>query len=382
MKSVQKILLETSTFILAGGRGSRLSPLTRHRSKPAVPFGDRCIIDFTLSNCLKSNLFGPHVITQYQAAHLIRHVRRWWLGQLASVANASAFLDGCALSRGCAPSRLRFASGLHSLRSSPVCVPARAPEYSGTADALFRNIHLLNPGAEHVLVLSADHIYDMDYRELLRYHVRSGADATVAAILYPIELSRQFGILEVDEENQIINFEEKPSQPKQVPGRPGKVLAKMGIYVFRKRTFLEMLCRDAEDPTSAHDIGRNILANLVTQKNLHVFQFQGYWKDVGTLDSYYEANMEWLNALPGTHRLAGSGSVIADRVRIHRTAELIQSIVMPGVVIGQNARIRRAILDENVRVASGARIGYGDSERAISVIPANSLIMANPKKHE
>jgi len=354
MKSVQNILLETSSFLLAGGRGSRLSPLTRRRSKPAVPFGDRCIIDFTLSNCLRSNLFGPHVITQYQAAHLIRHVRRWWLGQAAS---------GAAVS------------------SSPVCVPAPTPAYSGTADALFRNIHLLNRRDEHVLVLSADHIYDMDYRELLQYHVQSGADATVAAILYPIELSRQFGILEVDQENRIVDFEEKPTEPKEVPGRPGKVLANMGIYVFRKQIFLEMLRRDAQDPTSAHDIGRSILPNLVAEKNLYALQFHGYWKDVGTLDSYYEANMEWLIALPGSHRLAGSGSVIADGVRIHRTAEVIQSIVMPGVVIGPNARVRRAILDENVRVESGARIGYGDSEHAISVIPANSLITANRKKH-
>src|SRR5262252_4053307 len=250
MKSVQNILLDTSTFLLAGGRGSRLSPLTRRRSKPAVPFGDRCIIDFTLSNCLRSNLFGPHVITQYQAAHLTRHVRRWWLEQAAS---------GAAVS------------------SSPVCVPAPKPAYSGTADALFRN-----------------------------------------------------------------------------------------------NIFLEMLGRDAQDPTSAHDIGRNILPNLVAEKNLYAFQFQGYWKDVGTLDSYYEANMEWLNALPSSHRLAGSGSVIADGARIHRTAEVIQSIVMAGVVIGPNARVRRAILDENVRVECGARIGYGDSARTISVIPANS----------
>src|SRR5262245_20890347 len=328
MKSVQNILLETSTFLLAGGRGSRLSPLTRRRSKPAVPFGDRCIIDFTLSNCLRSNLFGPHVITQYQAAHLIRHVRRWWLGQAAS---------GAAVS------------------SSPVCVPAPTRAYSATADALFRNIHLLNPCDEHILVLSADHIYDMDYQELLQYHVHSGADATVAAILYPIELSPQFGILEVDHENRIVDFEEKPAEPKEVPGHPGKVLANMGIYVFRKHIFLEMLRRDAQDPTSAHDIGRNIFPHLVKQKHISAFRFDGYWKDVGTLDSYYEANMEWLQALPSTHRMAGSGSVIADGVRIHRTAQVIESIVMPGVVIGANACVRRAILDEHVRVWNPVR---------------------------
>jgi len=161
--------------------------------------------------------------------------------------------------------------------------PTRA--YSATADALFRNIHLLNPCDEHVLVLSADHIYDMDYRELLQYHAHSGADATVAAIPYPIELSRQFGILEVDHENRIVDFGEKPAEPKEVPGHPGRVLANMGIYVFRKPIFLEMLRRDAQDPTSAHDIGRNILPNLVAEKNLYAFQFQGYWKDVGTLDS-------------------------------------------------------------------------------------------------
>jgi len=222
----------------------------------------------------------------------------------------------------------------------------------------------------------------MDYQDLLQYHVESGADATVASIVYPIELSRQFGILEVDKESRIVQFEEKPAQPKHVPGIPGKVLANMGIYVFRKSSFLEVLQRDAVDPMSAHDIGRNILPNLVRQKRLYAFQFQKYWRDVGTIDSYYEANMEWLNALPRTHRLAESGSVIADKVRIHRTAEVIQSIVMPGVVIGANARVRRAILDENVRVESGARIGSADSDNAISVIAANSLIAATPKIHE
>jgi glucose-1-phosphate adenylyltransferase len=198
------ILSQTATFVLAGGRGARLAPLTHERSQPAVPFGDRQTIDFTLLNCLHSNIIHPYVITQYQAANLTRHVRRWWLRQSAAAEAATA----------------------------PVCVPAPHREYLGTADALLRNIHALEPSTRYVMVLSADHVYDMDYRDLLQFHTARNADATLAAVVYPSDLSRQFGILEVDSSGRIAGFEEKPAQPKPVPGQPGKVLANMGIYVF------------------------------------------------------------------------------------------------------------------------------------------------------
>lgn len=364
MTDIQNILDQTATFVLAGGRGARLAPLTHSRSKPAVPFGDGRIIDFALANCLRSNLNHPSIITQYQASHLTQHVRRWWLEQSASGAVAAA---------------------------SPVCVPRPSQEYSGTADALFRNVHLLDSKTRYVLILSADHIYDMDYRELLAFHVERGANVTLSALVYPSESSHQFGILEVDALDRITSFEEKPARPKELPGRPGSVLANMGIYIFNKELFVDALQHDADDPTSDHDIGRNILPRLVKEQSLAAFRFEDsetghsrYWKDVGTIDSYYEASLSWLNSLPGTHRLAGSGSVIAEGVRIHQTAEVIDSILMPGVTVGPGARIRRAILDENARVLAGARIGCQVREspacvrtpKGVVVVAANSIVPA------
>jgi len=202
MTHIQDILSQTATFVLAGGRGARLTPLTHKRSKPAVPFGDRRILDFALTNCLRSNLKHPSVITQYQGAHLTQHVGRWWLEQSASGAAATA---------------------------SPVCVPCPSQQYLGTADALFRNVQLLDPNTQYVLVLSADHIYDMDYRALLQFHADRDAGATLAAVVYPSESSHQFGILEADESGRIAGFEEKPAHPKELPGRPGRVLASSEI---------------------------------------------------------------------------------------------------------------------------------------------------------
>jgi len=365
MALVQNTLSRTATFLLAGGRGARLAPLTHQRSKPAVPFGDRSIIDFALLNCLRSNLNHPSIITQYQASHLTKHVRRWWLQQSALGADSTA---------------------------SPVCVPAPQLDYKGTADALFRNLHLLSRQTEHVLILSADHIYDMDYRELLQFHVERHSDVTLASLVYPAESSRQFGILEVDPLNRVVGFEEKPAHPRELPGHPGRVLANMGVYVFRKDVLIEALRRDADDSTSAHDIGRNVFPALVKRNNMAAFRFEDpqtrcprYWKDVGTLDSYYEASMEWRDSLPVTHRFKRSGSVIAEGVRIHRTAKVIDSILMSGVELGPGARIRRAILDENVHVLAGARLGYESIEdrafsrtaKGIVVVPAMSIVAAS-----
>src|SRR5215471_8963517 len=369
MTHIQNLLSQTATFVLAGGRGARLAPLTYKRSKPAVPFGDRRIIDFVLSNCLRSNLKHPAVITQYQGAHLMQHVGRWWLEQSAFAAAATA---------------------------SPVCVPCPNQEYLGTADALFRNVQLLDPKTQYVLVLSADHIYDMDYRELLQFHADRDADATLAAVVYPRESSHDFGILEVDESGRVAGFEEKPTHPKELSGRPGRVLASMGIYVFNKRVFLDALQRDAEDSHSVHDIGRNIVPDLLNRSNLSAFRFEDpetgvprYWKDVGTIDSYYEASMMWLRSLPENHRLSGSGSVISEGVRIHRSAEVVDSILMPGIVIGPGARVRRAILDENVRVLAGACLGYETSEshvfahtsNRVVVVQADSIVPAAQGSH-
>jgi len=347
---MQNIQSQTMTFILAGGRGERLSPLTDFRSKPAVPFGDRHIIDFTLANSLKSSLAHPFIVTQYQAAHLTQHVGQWQLRQPALAARTVA----------------------------PVCLPAPERPYKGTADALFRNLDLLTRDTRHVVVLSADHIYDMDYRELLRVHMSREADATIAAIVYPSGSSKQFGILEVDAHGRVVGFEEKPSHPKELPGHPGHVLANMGIYVFRSKVFVDALRRDAYVLESQHDLGRNILPRLVAERVVNAFRFEGYWKDVGTIDSYYDATMEWAGS---------SGSVIASNVRVHPSATVIDSILLPGVNIGPRAQVRRAILDENVLVLPGAEIGYGttghnfkQTSNGVVVVPANSVVNAETRR--
>src|SRR5262245_6582563 len=198
MAIANDIHLKTVTFILAGGRGERLAPLTRWKSKPAVPFGDGHIIDFTLANCLRANLPHPLVLTQYQPLHLTQHVGRWWLRQELS----SEFPE-----------------------AAPVCVPPPTQAYWGSANALFENFDKVPPDAETVLVLSADHIYEMDYRLLLRYHIERDAPATLASVVYPSRKSREFGIVEADEDGRILGFEEKPEHPRELPGHPGKVLA-------------------------------------------------------------------------------------------------------------------------------------------------------------
>ena len=355
------ILSQTVTFVLAGGRGERLRPLTLSRSKPAVPFGDGHIIDFTLANCLRSKLPHPLVLTQYQSCHLTHHVGRWWLRQPASSGAAEA---------------------------APVCVPAPERHYFGSADALFRSFQFLQQETEHVLVLSADHIYEMDYRELLQFHVDKGADVTLASIVYPSRASRQFGILGIDESSRVVSFEEKPALPRELPSRPGKVLANMGVYVFLREVFLDAFLRDSANPLSHHDIGKDVLPGLVAGSTVYAFPFAegagdepGYWRDVGTLDSYYDASMEWLGRLPATHRLSGSTSVISDGVRVHSAAEVRDSVLMPGVVIGAGARVRRAILDENVHVMPGAHIGFGNADSrdfphtsgGVCVVPANTI---------
>lgn len=353
MKAMGSVLANTVTFVLAGGRGKRLDPLTRGRAKPAVPFGDRRIIDFTLSNCLHFGLKHPFVLTQYHADSLHEHVRRWWLSSAAPAAATEA---------------------------APVCVPAtKRHAYLGTADALFRNLDFLNE-AEHVVVLSADHIYEMDYREMIRFHLDHGGAATIGAIACPRASSIRFGVMEVSDRWRVASFEEKPQNPKTLPGQPEKILASMGIYVFNAGVLADVLKRDATSRSSRHDIGSNIVPELVHSHAAYAFNFAHketgephYWRDVGTLDSYYTASMESFGA---------SGSVVSETAQVHETAEIVESILLPGVCVGRGARIRRAILDENVCVAAGASVGFEDSAdsqftvspKGIVVVPANTTV--------
>lgn len=375
-------------LILAGGKGSRLEPLTRDRAKPAVPFGGGYrIIDFTLSNCLNSGLRRILVLTQYKAASLDRHINLGWRFLCREL---DEFVD--------------------------VLPPQQRIDeqwYQGTADAVYQNIYTIEKTRpKYVLILSGDHIYKMDYAELIREHIESRAEATVCCIPVGLDLSSQFGIIKVDDEQRILEFKEKPAQADPIPGDPERCLASMGVYIFNANFLFEQLCRDATVAGSSHDFGKDIIPSLIGSHLLRAHQFRDkntgnehYWRDVGTLDAYYEANMDlvtvdpelnlydrsWLirsyqppypppkfvfaqsNASPprvGTALdsmvCAGSiisggrveRSILSPNVRVNSWAHVEESIVFEGVDIGRHAKVRRAILDKGVQIPEGAEVGY------------------------
>ena len=399
------MLDKTISIILAGGMGSRLHPLTAERAKPAVPFGGRYrIIDFTLSNCLHSGLRRILVLTQYKSHSLQKHLRDGW-----SVYN---------------PELEEYIT--------PVPPQMRTGEswYSGTADAIYQNLYLLErSGAEYVLVLSGDHIYRMDYAAMLDYHYQSGAELTVACLTVDLEQAKSFGVMTVDERDRIVSFHEKPENPRRIPGDPGHALASMGVYVFSMNLLVKLLQED-HDRDSSHDFGKDIIPSLVGTHPLIAYRFGGtsgrvtadrYWRDVGTIDAYYEANMDLLEPLPpmdlyqgdwpirtyeGQHPPArsvhgksgseaeivncmlASGTVIVGaalrhvilfpNVRVDEGAVVENSIIFPGVVIGEGAQLRRSIIDKHVVIPPGEKIGFdlnrdGErftvSDRGIVVIP-------------
>jgi glucose-1-phosphate adenylyltransferase len=375
-------------IVLAGGVGERLFPLTKERAKPAVYFGGPYrIIDFVLSNCLNSGFRRIFIATQYKSLSLNRHIRQGWsivseeLGEFIEIL----------------PPQKRV--GEHW--------------YQGTADAVFQNLYSIErEGARYVIVLAGDHIYKMDYRKMLQAHIDIGAEVTLASIEVPVEDGRRFGIVAVDESNRVIDFQEKPVNPPSMPGMPGLALASMGIYVFDMDVLTHSLAQDAVDEESRHDFGKNIIPALIGRGKVFSYPFYDenkkaakYWRDIGTLDAYYEANMdlcqvnpefnlydpEWqlrtyqpqappakfvfaedgrkgeaLDSLisPGCivsgARIAGS--ILCPNVRVHSFCTIDQSILMPGVRVGRHARIRRAIIDRDVLIPRGAWIGYNLEE--------------------
>jgi len=373
-------------MILAGGKGERLHPLTIHRAKPAVPFGGIYrIIDFALSNCINSKIRKIAVLPQYKSLSLDKHLRLAW----------------------------NLFSG--ELNEYIISVPPqqRVGEkwYQGTADAIYQNIYMIEKDApDHVLVLAGDHIYKMDYAEMFRFHKEKGADATVAAIEIPHKSAAAFGVIEVDHDCQIMGFEEKPQTPKCIPGRPDLAFASMGIYLFNTRTLLEYLKSDALQDT-AHDFGKNVIPQMMKTARVCAYNFKDenkkeakYWRDVGTIDAYWEANMDLVNVDPFlnlydkawpirtyqaqnppakfvfaqekkggrlgialdsivAHGCIISGgrvqnSVLSPSVRINSYSEVRESILMENVDIGRNCRIKRAIIDKDVVIPPETEIGY------------------------
>jgi glucose-1-phosphate adenylyltransferase len=383
------------TLILAGGKGVRLEPLTRDRAKPAVPFGGMYrIIDFTLSNCINSGLRRILVLTQYKAASLDRHLHLGWrflcreLGEFIDILPPQQRID--------------------------------EHWYQGTADAVYQNIYNIEKHRpEYVLILSGDHIYKMDYAEMIREHIESKAQATIGCIPVDLKLSDQFGVMKVDAQQRVVDFLEKPKKADPIPGDPTRCLASMGIYVFNANFLFDQLCRDATSAQSSRDFGKNIIPSIIDTHLVRAYPFRDkntgdgcYWRDVGTLDAYYEANQDLVSVEPQLNlydetwpirtylpttpppkfvfaqtdvprprvgqahdSLVGAGSIISGgqvvksilspNVRVNSWALVEDSILFEGVNVGRHAKIRRAIIDKGVTIPEGMKIGYDlDLDRA------------------
>jgi glucose-1-phosphate adenylyltransferase len=388
---------EVVTMVLAGGVGERLSPLTRDRAKPAVYFGGPYrIIDFTLSNCLNSGLRKIFIALQYKSLSLTRHLRFGW----------SVVADELG----------EFIEVLHPQK--------RVGEhwYQGTADAVYQNLYAIQrEEPRYLIVLSGDHVYKMDYARMLRFHQERGAGLTLAVLEVAAEEAYRFGIMEVDAEDRLTGFLEKP---RDLP--PGQHLASMGIYIFDMSVLVPALEADAKLNTS-HDFGKDIIPSLISKVPVFAYRFTDenkkttkYWRDIGTLDAYYEANMDLCRVNPEfnlydpewpvrTHQvqappakfvfadqgrrygtsldsmisagciISGSsvrGSVLCPNVRVHSFAEVVDSILMPGVRVGRHARIRRAIVDRDVFIPRGAQVGYNEEEdRRRHTISDNGIVV-------
>ncbi len=378
------------TFVMAGGKGERLYPLTKDRAKPAVPFGGIYrIIDFTLSNCINSGLRRIHVLVQYKSMSLSRHIRMGW-----NILNAEVgeYID---------------------------VVPAqqRIDEhwYQGTADAIYQNLYSIeieNP--DQVLILAGDHVYKMDYKKMLDCHRSSGAALTIAVVPMPVEESPYVGVIQTDDKGVVIGFEEKPKKPKTIPGKPDQIYGSMGIYVFDRKVLEEELIEDAKKD-SAHDFGKNVIPQMIQKGSCKIMSYNFideqakeamYWRDVGTLDGYYDANIDLVNVSPQfnlydrdwpirTHQLqyppakfvfnnqltggrrgealdsmiadgcivsGGSvrRSILSPNVRVNSYAEVDNSLLLESVEVGRYAKIRNAIIDKHARIMPNATIGYDE----------------------
>ena len=392
-------------ILLAGGAGERLYPLTRDRAKPAVPFGGTYrIIDITLSNCINSHLRRIYILTQYKALSLNRHVRQGWnilsreLGEFIEII----------------PPMKRVSENW----------------YLGTADAIYQNLHsIVQENPQYVLVLAADHIYKMNYELMVAQHAASGAEVTVATIQENPEEAHRFGVAEIGQDGRLVGFEEKPAHPHRSPYNPDTISASMGIYLFNTNVLVQMLLHDAEDSTSSHDFGKDILPRAILEARVHSYNFIDenqkealYWRDVGTLEAYYEANMDLVSVTPvfnlydqhwpiRTYQqqyppakfvfaqegrrmgiavdssvslgciISGgrvTSSVLSPAVRINSYSEVDGCILFSGVNVGRYSRLRRVIVDRDVLIPENTEIGYDhqkDRERGYLVTESGIVVV-------
>jgi len=402
---VSRLTRDTLALILAGGRGSRLKQLTEWRAKPAVPFGGKFrIIDFPLSNCINSGIRRIGVLTQYKAHSLILHIQQGWGHWRGEFGEYVELL----------PAQQRIADSW----------------YAGTADAIYQNLDIIrahNPS--YVLILAGDHIYKMDYGPMLAAHTESEADLTVGCIETDLKMAQSFGVMGVDDDNRIRTFTEKPENPTPMPGNPDKALASMGIYIFNTAFLFEQLIKDADLAQSAHDFGNNIIPSLIDKYRVFAYPFldaqsgaQAYWRDVGTVDAFWEANLELIGVTPDLNlydddwpiwtyqeqappakfvfddddrrgmavdSMVSGGCIISgakvrhsllfSHVHIESYSEIEDSVILPHVKVGTHCRIRRTILDKGCQIPAHTVIGYDEVEDAKRFhVSPNGIVLVTP----
>ncbi len=403
---VSRLTRDTLALILAGGRGSRLMQLTDWRAKPSVPFGGKFrIIDFPLSNCMNSGIRRVAVLTQYKAHSLLLHIQRGW-----------GFLRG------------ELGEFIELL---PAQQRIETSWYQGTADAVYQNLDIIrNHDPGYVLILAGDHVYKMDYGPMIARHVERQADVTVGVVEVPIAQARHFGVMSIDGEGRVTEFVEKPAHPEAVPGNPDTVLASMGIYVFNTAFLYEQLIKDADTGDSQHDFGRNIIPSLIQRYRVMAHPFrdahtgrQAYWRDVGTVDAYWQANMELVGVTPelnlydedwpiwtyqaqlppakfvfddedrrgmAVDSLVSGGDIISgalvrrsllfSNVRVNSWSVVEDSVVLPNVYIGRYCEIRRAVIEKGCRLPDGTIIGQDRQEDAARFhVTDNGITLVTPE---
>ncbi len=403
---VSRLTRDAMALVLAGGRGSRLENLTDWRAKPAVPFGGKFrIVDFPLSNCLNSGIRRVGVLTQYKAHSLIRHIQRGW-GMIGG--DFGPFVE-------LLPAQQRTDENSW---------------YQGTADAVFQNIDIIRSfGPSYVIILAGDHVYKMDYGPMLAYHVAQQSELTIGCIEVPVDDARAFGVLSMEADGRVSEFNEKPDQPAELPDRPGVSLASMGIYIFDVEFLVRELIADHKDEASRHDFGKDIIPSVIQNSNVYGYSFldkqsggQSYWRDVGTVDTFWSANLELTRVLPElnlydkewpiwTHQeqappakfvhntqekqgaaydsLVAGGCIISgatltesllfSNVSVAEFSQVEQSVLMPEVTVGKNCVVKKAVVDKGCVIADGTRIGVDpEKDREKYHVSPGGVVLVTP----